>query len=117
MTPRYQSVYLLIRITPKANSRVMTFRNTIARRALENVQAYMNQFNDIDEAEAYVASAFNYHGEVPFLYRTFKPTDEVEPDLMKERGGYKVVSSFVSILPSLVTLTVHRSVMAFSNIK
>ena len=75
----------------------------------------MGQFN-MDEAEAYVASAFNYYGEVPFLYRTFEPTDEVEPDLTKERGGYKVVSSFTLILLPTKPI-VHRFVMVFSNIK
>ena len=45
-------VYSLTPIVFEANSQVMTFRNTIARWALENVQAYMNQF-DVDKAEAY----------------------------------------------------------------
>lgn len=110
-------VYSLTPIVFEANSQVMTFRNTIARWALENVQAYMNQF-DVDKAEAYVASAFNYHGEIPFLYGTFKPTNEVEPDLEKEPGGFKVVCCCV-LMPSvsLTVLIVFRFVMDFSAMK
>lgn len=72
----------------------MSFRNTIARWALENVQAYMGRF-DVHKTEEYVTSAFSYHREIPFLYRTFQPTEEVEPDLKKEPGGYKVVCHLV----------------------
>lgn len=93
----------------------MTFRNTIARRALENVREYMRRFS-VNEAEAHVEFAFNYHGEVPFLYRTFKPTDKVEPDLKKEPGGYKVISRPIPILFSLTTLIFCRSVVDFSAI-
>ena len=74
----------------------MSFRNAIAKRATENVQAYLKRF-DIEETEAYVASAFSYHGEVPFLYRTFKRTDMKVLDLKKEPGGYKVVSGFFPV--------------------
>ena len=85
----------------------MCFRNMIARHAQENVQAYMKHF-DIHETEAYVASTFSYHGEIPFLYRTFKPTTEPELDLKKERGGYKVVSTSLTLasrlLASLISL-------------
>jgi hypothetical protein len=72
----------------------MSFRNNVARRAQENVQAYMKRF-DVHKTEAYVASAFSYHGEVPFIYRVFQPTDTVEPDLEREPGGFKVVSELV----------------------
>ena len=82
----------------------MSFRNAIARRALENVQAYMGRFN-IHETEEYVGSAFSYHGEVPFLYRNFRPTEEVEPDPQKEPGGFKVVRSPVPFSASSLHLT------------
>jgi hypothetical protein len=94
----------------------MTFRNTIARRALENVQAFMNRF-DVDEVEAYVASAFNYHGEIPFLYSTFKPTDKVEPDRKKEPGGFKVVRCCILGLLSLTEPIVSRFVKDSSAMK
>jgi len=90
--PSLAIYYRHILTLPKANSRVMSFRNTIARRAAENVQVYLKRF-DMRETEEYVASAFSYHGEIPFLYRTFEVTGEVEPDHKKERGGYKVVSA------------------------
>ena len=84
----------------------MCFRNSIARRATENVQVYMKGFNT-DDTEEYVAWAFSYHGEIPFLYQTFNITNEVEPDLKKELGGYKVVSSShvspSNLLPHLPT--------------
>lgn len=54
---------------------------------------------DVDETRDYIASAFSYCGEIPFLYQTFKITSEVEPDLKKEPGGYKVVSAS-SVFPS-----------------
>lgn len=71
----------------------MSFRNVIAKRASENVQAYMKHFN-VDETEQYVTSAFSYHGEIPFLYHTFQPTEKVEPNLKKEPSGFKVISSY-----------------------
>ena len=80
----------------------MSFRNAIAKLATENVQAYMNRF-DVDGAEAYVLSAFSYHGEIPFLYRKFEPTAKVEPDPKKERGGFKVVSGCSSLLSARLT--------------
>jgi len=83
----------------------MSFRNAIARLAVENVQAYMNRF-DTDEIETYIASAFSYHGEIPFLYQMFQRTTKVEPDPAKERGGYKVVSSSYpsSLLACMLTV-------------
>jgi hypothetical protein len=74
----------------------MSFRNTVARRAQENVQAYMKQF-DVHKTEAYIASAFSYHGEIPFLYRVFQPTEIVEPDLEREPSRFKVVSNSVPL--------------------
>jgi hypothetical protein len=100
----------------KTNSRIMSFRNTVARRALENVQAYMKRFN-IHDTVAYVASAFSYHGEIPFLYCTFKITDDAELDLKKEAGGFKVVRSIVSRSRGFPNLPADRSVVDFSGIK
>lgn len=37
----------------------------------------------------YVKSAMIYYGEIPFLYRVFKPLDVRSK---KEKGGYQVVS-------------------------
>ena len=71
----------------------MSFRNAIAKRALENVQTYMKRF-DIHETVTYVTSAFSYHGEIPFLYREFRPTDKLEPSRKREPGGFKVVCSY-----------------------
>lgn len=79
----------------------MSFRNAIANHAVENVQAYLKKF-DAHETEAYVESAFSYHGEVPFLHRIFRPTDTAEPDPRREPGGFKVVrnlSTYLSAIP------------------
>jgi len=104
-------------LTPlKTNSRIMSFRNNVARRALENVQAYMTRFN-IHEIAEYVASAFSYHGEIPFLYCTFRLTDKVEPDLKKEAGGIKVVHSPILYSIGSPYLTADRSAVDFFGIK
>lgn len=100
----------------KTNSRIMSFRNTITRWALESVQAYMGCFN-VHKAKAYIMLAFSYHGEVPFLYRKFQLTDDAEPDCTKEPGGFKVVHS--SALSSIGShhLPINRSVIDFFGIK
>ena len=66
----------------------MSFRNTVGTAALTNVQNYLTRYTQ-DETEDYVRSALVYHGEVPFLYRVFDPTDI---PATKEKGKYKVVS-------------------------
>jgi hypothetical protein len=66
----------------------MSFRNIIGKTALTNVQSYLSRYTP-DQTEDYVQKAFVYYGEVPFLYRVFKPTDV---RARKEKGGYKVVS-------------------------
>jgi len=76
----------------------------------------MKRFN-IHETQAYVASAFSYHGEVPFLYRTFRLTENVEPDLKKEAGGFKVVRDPILYSIGFSYLTADRSVTDFSSIK
>ena len=73
----------------KTNSRIMTFRNTIGNTALTNVQSYLARYTQ-DQTESYVQSAVMYHGEIPFLYRVFEPTDI---PVKTEKGGYKVVSA------------------------
>lgn len=67
----------------------MSFRNTIGNTALANVQSYLTRYTQ-DQTESYVQSAVMYHGEVPFLYRVFLPTDI---PAVEEKGGYKVVSA------------------------
>lgn len=67
----------------------MSFRNTIGTTGLTNVQTYLTRYTQ-DEIEEYVQSALVYHGEVPFLYRVFNPTNV---SAKKEKGGYKVVSA------------------------
>ena len=73
----------------KTNSRIMTFQNTIGNTAVTNVQSYLTRYTQ-DQTESYVRSAVMYHGEIPFLYRVFKPTNV---SAKKEKGGYKVVSA------------------------
>ena len=94
----------------------MTFRNTIARRALENVQACLGKFS-VHKTDEYVQSAFSYHGEIPFLYHTFKVTDTKEPDLKKEPGGFKVVSDLIPFSKRSAYLLADRSAMDFSSTK
>ena len=67
----------------KTNSRIMTFRNTIGNTAVTNVQSYLTRYTQ-DQTESYVRSAVMYHGEIPFLYRVFKPTNV---SAKKEKGG------------------------------
>ena len=93
----------------------MTFRNAVARHAMENVQAYMKHFN-IHEMEAYIASAFSYHGEIPFLYRVFQPTDVAELNPKQEPGGFKVVHYLVEFSMRPPYLPNHRPVMDFFGI-
>ena len=68
----------------------MSFRNTIGTMALANIQSYLKRYTQ-DETEEYIRSALIYYGEVPFLYRVFDPTNVRSA---KEKGGYKVVSTF-----------------------
>ena len=78
----------------------------------------MSRF-DVHKTEAYVASAFSYHGEIPFLYREFRPTEKAEPDPIKEPGGFKVVRNPVChphIIPRLTSQT-NRSAVDFFVIK
>jgi hypothetical protein len=67
----------------KVHQRVMGFRNLIGKLGVENVQSYLKKF-DTDSTQEYVNRAFDHHGEIPFLYKTFKVTEEAN-------GGYKVV--------------------------
>ena len=94
----------------------MTFRNTIARRALENVQAYLGKFG-VHKTHEYVESAFSYYGEIPFLYRTFEVTDTKEPDLKKEPGGFKVVSDLIPFSKGSAYSLADRSAVDFSGTK
>ena len=79
----------------QANARVMTFRNLIGTTALANVKGFLDKFKDPERTEAYVKSGLIYYGEIPFLYRVFEPSDVPSP---KEKGGYKVVSKYLSLL-------------------
>ena len=72
----------------------MTFRNLIGTTALVNVKGFLDKFKDPERIEAYVKSGLIYHGEIPFLYRVFEPSDVPSP---KEKGGYKVVSRYPSL--------------------
>jgi len=49
----------------------------------------VKRFKGPDKVEAYVRSGMIYYGEIPFLYKSFKPT---AVHLKAEKGGYKVVS-------------------------
>ena len=62
----------------------MTFRNTIGNMAVTNVQSYLTRYTQ-DQTESYVRSVVMYHGEIPFLYWVFKPTNV---SVKKEKGGY-----------------------------
>ena len=64
---------------------------------------------DVHGTNAYVASAFSYHREVPFLYCKFQPTGDVEPDLKKEPGGFRVVRSLILFSVSPLYLPANRS--------
>jgi len=78
----------------KSNNRIMSFRNTISTTALTNVQSYLTHYTR-DETRDYIRSALVYHGEVPFLYRVFEPTNV---RAKREKGGYKVVSVLQRLL-------------------
>ena len=73
----------------------MSFRNTIGATALMHVQNFLGaKFGDVgpeqkaDLISKHVRVSMLYHGEIPFLYRVFDPTNVTAK---KERGGYKVV--------------------------
>lgn len=73
----------------------MTFRNMIATAALLNVKNFLSlKFKDPERVEEYVRSGMLYHGEIPFLYRAFLPSDV---PCSKEKGGYKVVSKCIRL--------------------
>ena len=67
----------------------MSFQNTVGSTTVMKVQASMQKFESTGHIEEYVKSSLIYYGEIPFLYRTFKPMDVPST---KEKGGYKVVS-------------------------
>ena len=69
----------------------MTFCNMIGTTALINVKSFLDKFKDPERVEEYVRSGLLYHGEIPFLYRVFEPSDVPSS---KEKGGYKVVSRY-----------------------
>ena len=77
----------------------MAFWNIISQRALAHVQAFIKTLGeDAQAVEAYVRSAMIYHGEIPFTYKTFKPTT-VPASKKKEKGGYVVVGSIHYLCP------------------
>ena len=58
--------------------------------AVANLQSFLStKFTTPEQIENYVKSALIYHGEIPWTYRVFKPTNV---PLRTEKGGYKVVS-------------------------
>ena len=75
----------------------MSFRNIIANAALANIQSFLKKYDKPERVEEYVKAGLIYYGEIPFLYRVFKPTDVTAPK-SKERGGYKVVSESYLLL-------------------
>lgn len=86
----FPSAYCFILKLLKANQRLTIFRNALAKQGVQSVQNYMRRF-DAHEAHEYVNQAFEYHGEIPFLYRKFDVREDV-PDA-NEIGGLEVVSS------------------------
>ena len=76
---------------------MMSFRGFIGGTAITNVQKFVTNFKGPVLVANYVKSGMLYHKEIPFLYRVFKPT-EVPSD--KEKGGYKVVSTYLPPRPS-----------------
>ena len=78
----------------------MTFRNMIGTAALVNVKSFLDKFKDPECVEEYVRSGLLYHGEIPFLYHVFKPSDVPSS---KEKGGYKVVSRYPYLLSGQTT--------------
>ena len=61
------------------------------------LEGKFNSSHDASERIAqYVRSGMLYYGEIPFLYRTFDPTNVRS---VKEKSGYKVVSG-INLLPS-----------------
>ena len=67
----------------------------IATTALFNVKNFLDKFKDPERVEEYVKSGLLYYGEIPFLYLAFQPSDV---PCLKEKGGYKVVSSYPHLL-------------------
>jgi hypothetical protein len=67
----------------------MNIRNLIGTTALINVKAFLDKFKKPELIAEYVKSGLIYYGEIPFLYRVFKPLGVRSS---KEKGGYKVVS-------------------------
>ena len=76
----------------------MAFRNMIGTTALINIKSFLDKFKDPERVEEYVRAGLLYYGEIPFLYRVFEPSAIPSS---KEKGGYKVVSSY----PCLLTMT------------
>ena len=68
----------------------MSFRHAISTAALTNVQSFLSRYTQ-ENTEKYIRLGLLYHGEIPFLYRVFDPTDVPSA---KEKGGYKVVSIY-----------------------
>jgi len=79
----------------------MSFRNIIGAEALTNVQVFLKRFKGPEKVKAYVRSGMIYYGEIPFLYKSFKPT---AVHLKAEKGGYKVVSGFQSLQANTMML-------------
>ena len=69
----------------------MSFRSVIGTTALINVKTFLEKFKKPEQVEEYVRSGLIYHGEIPFLYRVFKP---LTVRSSRERGNYTVVSVF-----------------------
>ena len=90
----------------QTNARIMSFRNAVGSTAVMSVQASMQKFKSAEHIEEYVKSGLIYYGEIPFLYRTFKPTDVPST---KEKGGYKVVSVSSSELNATTANSPHQS--------
>jgi len=86
----------------QANARSTSFRNIIANVALAKVQSFLQKYGP-ERIEEHVKAGLIYYGEIPFLYRVFKPTDIPAPK-SKERGGYKVVSGSCLVGQNLVSL-------------
>jgi hypothetical protein len=76
----------------------MGFRNSIGKLGLQNVQSYLKK-SSTDRIQEYVENAFDYHGEIPFLYKSFQVTEEKD-NTGVEKGGYKVVRN-LDLNPSL----------------
>ena len=91
----------------KVNNRLGVFRNAIGKQGVNHVQTYMRNL-DVFEIQEYLDTAFEYYGEIPFLYRKFNVTEEVV-STEEERGGVKVVSDLYleSTTPPTLAYTKH----------